>query len=309
MRPTARTSDRITACRVSRAPGGARFAVLGTGRRGFTLVEAMLAVILASIVFGGAIQFYRMGAMSVVKTSDHAQARMEAMKVLEKIREDLDRLVVDDDLANLVVPVKLSDKVPGKEQYRKIEFFALHHRDLDKSSKKMRLIARQMTWTSQKLTAPQTGAVVMRNGEKFAYSGIGSVGPVTDLTFSPLSREEFCEMQISPYHALWVRVYPRGAWDAFNKGLASEANAQARLMHLSHIESQYACMLTLRYSNPPAGVFKNLNMLDDPFVTFNCPIKTIPKELPLDWVRPLGLVEYDKAAPFKDDDADLDTEH
>ncbi|MBI4872764.1 MAG: hypothetical protein HY814_14500 [Candidatus Riflebacteria bacterium] len=270
-------------------------------RAGVTLVEVLLAVALAALVFGTAIQFFRMGNLQVVKVSDHAQARMEAMKVLDALREDLDRVTVDDDIANLVIPLRL------KDNGRTLQFFALHHRELNTSKKTMTLVAREMTWTSHKLTSPQTGAVVMRNGKKFGGEGLGSIGPVSDLVFEPLTRDQACSMQLSPYHAVWVKVFPRGALQIDNKAMAS--HPQVRLLHLTHIESQYACMLTIRNAGPPSGVFKNLEMLDDPFVTFNCPIKTIPNSLPLDWVRPLGLVKFDKGKPYDDKDEDKDEEH
>lgn len=269
-------------------------------RPAFTLVEMLIAVAIGTVVLATAVEFLRVGNKSVATTSDHAIARMEAMKIHEAIREDLDRLVVDDDLMHLAVPVTLKDKGA------KLEFYALHHREVSKSKGELTLVGRPIVWTSE--PAPGGGRTVLRNGKRFAGTGLGAIGPVTDLKFAPLDRKQACELQISPYHALWVKVYPRGAWDRRNQRLASEANVQARLIHMSHIESQYACMLTIKKAGPPAGVFTNLDQLDDPFQTFDCPDKAAPPSIPLDWVRPLGLVRYDKSAPFDDKDADEDVE-
>ncbi len=270
----------------------------GSGRNGFTLVETLIALALGITVLAGTIQFLNVSNRSVVKTSDHVQGRIEASRILDAIQADLERAVVDDDLINLVIPLHFED---GGQRFW---FYAFHHREVDESIQSMTLVARKLIWDT--VPAPGGGFHVRRNGKRFSPAGLTPVGPVSELRFESLTRDQACELQVSPYHAAFVKVYMRGAWDKKNSALASEANVQTRLMHVSHIESQYACMLTIKNSGPPSGVFTNLDKLDDPFTTFNCPIQSIPSSIPLDWVRPLGLVQYDDSRTFDDERLDED---
>lgn len=64
------------------------------GRRGFTLVEGLIAVVLGAVIFGGAMSMLSFGNRAFTKTTEHSAFRAEAMLVIEKVGEDLASLVV-----------------------------------------------------------------------------------------------------------------------------------------------------------------------------------------------------------------------
>jgi hypothetical protein len=259
----------------------------------FTLVEACIAMFLGSMVLGATVYFMRASNMQIVKTSDHAQARMDAIKILNAMGADLDRLVIDDTIRSLVFPVDI------KDEGRALEFWALHHREYSQTTAAMALVARKIVYTAEVL--PRGGRGVMRNGRRLGGEGVGAIGAVSGLRFETISQKRADALGISPFHAFFAKVYARGAWDVNNAALAGEANVQQRLFHLGHIESQYACMLSVKRAGPPAGVFTGLDQLPEPPA-----LSYVGPAIPMDWVRPLGLVRYDTARPFDDETADVD---
>lgn len=262
-------------------------------RRGFSLIEVMISAILVSVFTGAMVYFYQMGNMSVVKVSDHSQARIEAIRLLDLIASDLEKAVVDDDIRNVVFPVSL----PGVGE--QMEFSALHHREYDPATRQLKLVGRKMVYSVEPVGGGQPGLWVLRNGKR-----VPGISPVTKITFEPLDDRRACELAISPFHAINIRIIPRGSWDTRNEGLASEANEQSRLVHLVHIESQYACLLSIKKANPPPGAYPGIERLEDLFGG-RCPQVTNAPSVPLDWVRPPGLVRCEQEM-FDDATANID---
>jgi hypothetical protein len=218
---------------------------------------------------------------------------MEAIRLLDLIAADLEKSMVDDDVRNVVFPITL----PGDGS--RMEFSGLHHREFDPATRQLRLVGRRMTYSTEPVGPGQTGVWVLRNGKR-----IPGVSPVTRITFEPLDDRRACELAISPFHAINIRIIPRGAWDTRNEALASEVNEQTRLVHLVHIESQYACLLSIKKSNPPPGAYPGIERLEDPYGG-RCPQVSNAPSVPLDWVRPPGLVRCDPEV-FDDATANID---
>jgi hypothetical protein len=137
----------------------------------------------------------------------------------------------------------------------------------------------------------------------------GALDPVTDLTFRETDPKRACELGISPFHSIEIRVQPRGQWDVHNRALAGlDANVVARTVHLSDLEAQFACLVSIKRSNPPAAflaVYPDIDRLELPWGG-SCPLIEGAPNMPLDWLRPPGLIEYDDATPFDHATADQD---
>ena len=291
------------------------------GRAGFTLIEVLLAVTLTAIVFGSTMYFFRMGNQSIIKISDHAQARMNAIKILNYIVDDLKRCVVDDSMARLIQPVEIyegnSKSLTGSGD--KIVFYGIHHRRF--APPKMQLVAQRIEYGTEPLPGDPDAFIVTRNGVRLGGAGLGHVDPVSRLRFDAMDIKQACQMRISPYHAITVRVFPRGNMDtkSWTKGAAAglkfgegdstaERNVQQRLCRLSNIESQFACMLSIKNSiknSVPAQLaYPDIALLDAPF-GMNCPEIKQTVSHPMDWVRPPNLVLIDDV-PFNDQTANID---
>lgn len=77
---------------------------LRKGRRGFTLVEGLIAVVLGAIIFGGAMSMLSFGNRAFTKTTEHSAFRAEAMVMIEKVGEDIAALVVSPEGPNPAHP-------------------------------------------------------------------------------------------------------------------------------------------------------------------------------------------------------------
>lgn len=274
-------------------------------RRGaHSLIEMTVVLAIVAILLMGILTFFRTGQKQIVTVSDHAQARMNAIQVSDQVADDLVRCVVADAVTDLVFPVHIEDNG------RTLWFRALHHRKYDAGTREMKLIARKITYASRPVGGNQPGRVVLRNGEPLkALGGIGNLDPVSDLTFKEMDKARACELGISPFHAIEVRVQPRGQWDVHNTSLAQlEANIQKRIVHLADLEAQFACMVSIKRSNPPPAflaVYPDIDQLDLPWGG-SCPLIEGAPNMPMDWLRPPGLIQYDDSTPFDHATADQD---
>lgn len=259
-------------------------------RRGATLLEVLFAIVLMMIVMGGATAFFHSGTRSVVTSTDHAQAREDAMKVLERVGQDLDRLIVSDSPDQVTFPSVLEPLLIAADQPQasKFMFYGFHHREYDRSTREMKLIGMLIEYKVVK--RPDGGVDLLRNDEPINPS------PLSDVRIRSIPEEEAATLNISARHAFKITVHPRGTWNTRNQALA-EHNPQTRLFHLSGIESQYSCLLSLKESGAPYPY---------PILAALPPPPPRPEayaqyglSVPLDWMQPLGLVKLEEA--FFDD--------
>lgn len=266
--------------------------------RGHTLLEVMLAVTVSMIVMVGVVDFFRTGSQSVVKTSDHAAARIEAMQVLEQIGWDLDRLLVGDQIDDPKASVsKPLGKFVDLPQGSSFGFYAFHHREAYRTLKKILLKGH---WVDYRVVKQAGGGVdLLRNDRpvnKF---------PLSDVRLAKLDPVQAREQGLSPEHALTVKIYPRGEWDSGNLNLASEANVQQRTFHLRGVESRYAVLMSLRRVLDAAGQgyppgYEKLALLPTPPAADADPSAGT---VILDWMQPQDLVFLEDRV-FDDESAD-----
>lgn len=273
-------------------------------RRGFTMIEMMLAAAVSSVMFVVTMNFMSVGQKQVVKSSEHADARIEAMKIMEVLEWDLDRLVVGDEIddpnASVIDPFKKS----FNENTTAFGFFAFHHVEYDPADKRMVLVP---GWIDYRVERRQDGWGVdlLRNGKPVNRA------PIADVKIADMDRAEADRLGISPRHCITVKVYPLGVQDWLgNKDISSEANAVKRVFHLKHIESRYACLMSVKRairSNPA-------NAPQDP--RFQKVLSVLPEpparadgyassEVVLAWMQPQLVVKsLFVARPFDDRTAD-----
>jgi len=211
-----------------------------SGRRAFTLIEVMLAVTVSSVVFGVTMAFMNMSQKSMVKTTEHAEARIEAMAVLDIIDWDLERIVVGDEVddpnANVIDPFKKM----FNEATTEFGFFAFHHFEYDPTDQRMVLVPGWVDYRVQP-RADGWGVDLLRNNKPINRA------PLADVKIAELDRAEADKLGISPRHCITVKVYPLGLNDWLkNKDISSEANAVRRVFHLKAIESRYACLMSIK---------------------------------------------------------------
>lgn len=251
-------------------------------RRGLTALELLFASVLSLVVFGVTMAMMHTGTKGVVSVTDHAQAREEAIRILDRIERDLDRIVVGDaydrtTFPNVVEPVLLDDR----PQASKFMFYALHHREFRQAERRMNLIGQVIEY---KVIARDGGGVdLLRNDERVNRD------PLEDVRVELIDPDEAGQLGISPFHAFHVVIYPRGAWDARNEGLKTR-NPQRRLFHLRGIESQYACLLSLKRAGAPYPI---LALLPDPPPRSQLYQQYSLDRVPMDWMRPTGLITLD----------------
>lgn len=261
-----------------------------TGRRAFTMIEIVLAAAVSSIIFVVTMAFMSTSQKQVVKTSEHADARIEAMKIMEVLEWDLDRLVVGDEIddpnASVIDPFKKSFNTSTTE----FGFFAFHHFEYDQTDKRMVLMPGWIDYRVQK-RQDGWGVDLLRNGKPINRA------PIADVKIAEMDRAEADKLGISPRHCITVKIYPLGIQDWLgNKDISSEVNAIKRVFHLKNIESRYACLMSVKraiQSNPANApqdprFQKVLSALPQPSPLVN---SYSSSEVVLSWMQPQLVVK------------------
>lgn len=267
-------------------------------RAAWTLLEVLFVVVLTFIMLGVVFAWFQTGTKSVVTTTDHAQARADAISMLEIIQKDLDRLVIDDmmteeqkvegmDFPSVFTPIKIvnlevadpdSDAPPQSGSFA---FFAFHHRRFYQSQGRMELVGHFIEYQVKKIDGDNNGVDLLRNGEPI------NPAPLEGIGFKTISPEHARKLGISPMHCFQALIYPRRQWD-------QQANKRRRmkpikkLFHLKGVESQYACLLSLKRAGAP---YAGLDKVPEP-PEAGSPLldKYGLYDVPMDWIRPVGLV-------------------
>jgi len=215
-------------------------------RRAYTIIEILLALVLTSIIMMATMSFMRMGQQSVIKTTDHVDARMEAMRILDVLDKDLERLIVGDEIddpdANVLEPFKRK----WDPQQGAFGFYAFHHFEYDPDAKRMMMMGGWIDYSIRKRDKG-IGVDLLRNGIAVNRSALH------DVKIELLTKEDADKLGVMPQHCVTVTIYPLGQWDQSNKNIFSEANAIKRVFHLRAIESRFACLMSIKRaieSNP-----------------------------------------------------------
>lgn len=271
-------------------------------RRGWTLLEVLFVIVLMFIMLGVVFSWFQAGTKSVVTTTDHAQAREDAITVLSVIQKDLDRLVIDDMITSDNVVENFEDfpsvfkpiRIFNAPQAGKFAFFAFHHRRFFKSEARMELVGHFIEYKVVKLPPdangnPQ-GVDLLRNDK------VINPAPLEDVIFQPIDKVKAGQIGLSPFHAFEVEIHPRRQWDQRANQIRKIPPIR-QLFHLKGIESQYACLLSLKRANAPYSGLEQVKELPPESEIFQ---KYNLYDVPMDWIRPVGLISIDPNTLFDD---------
>jgi hypothetical protein len=252
--------------------------------------------------------FMQAGTKSVVTTSDHAQAREDAIKILNVIQRDLDRLVIDDmitkdneiegeEFPSVFNPIRIinlevtdATENDAPPQSGSFGFFAFHHRRFYESEGRMEL-AGQFIEYQVKPAVDEDGNTIEgvdlhRNGKPINPSPLEGIG------FKVLSQEKAQAMGVSQYHAFEALIYPRRQFDQ-KANKIRRMKPIKKLFHLKGVESQYACLLSLKRADAPyVGLDRVPEPNEDPGSLM---AQYGLYDVPMDWIRPVGLVNLGPA--------------
>jgi type II secretory pathway pseudopilin PulG len=306
-------------------------------REGFSLLEVLFAATLLFVMLAGVFTWFQAGTMSVVTTTDHAQARADAIQVLNVIQNDLDRLVIDDmigaglkiedmdagNFPNVYRPMRIIDLEidPNKKDQDvtavptsgSFAFFAFHHRRYYKDEERMELAGHFIEYQVKKIPDDPKHAGVLMGVNLLRNGYIINPAPLLGVGIRFLDKVKAEELGLSPYHSFEVIIWPRRQADVGANKTRRMPPIKKRFQ-LKGVESQYACLLSLKRSNAPPG-YTGLNDIPEPptgemeSVYQNYQLY----EVPMDWLRPNGLVnlglpgEHDKVSftVFKDETVGL----
>jgi prepilin-type N-terminal cleavage/methylation domain-containing protein len=271
----------------------------GTSRReGFTALEVLIAVSLMAVVLMGGLALFRTGSRGLTTTAAHAVIREEALRLLERFGQDLDRLVVGDDFdkgrfPSVVDPVRLVGHGDGQE----LTFYAYHHRRFHLEDRRLVLVGQRVRyWIREREEGP--GVDLYRNDEKLNRI------PLHSAEFRFLDAADAGQLGISPRHAIELILRPLTPGKPDDDRLAKH-NAQSRLFRMRNVESQYACLLTLKEAGAPYPI---LAKVPSPPRRARVYQKYRLDQVPLDWMRPLGLIAIDRGTDYDDATANVHEE-
>ena len=252
-------------------------------RRGFTLLEVLVAAGLSTVVLGTGVLMWLNGSKSFSKATQHSSIREQSLLILEHVGRDLDGLIVSQERNPrtgkfyMVQPFELLDTAEeagpkGKRRVfgRGIRFYVYHRTDMvkvehpedpklrteellgdqaereepaDGSVRMPRLVGRYVEYTTVAAKGRRGGVDLLRNGQKVN---------TTALTEVRFEREDPVHvrdsMGASPNAVLKITVVPRAGID----GELDEATVRSqddvgsrlsRTIHLIGYESQYTALL------------------------------------------------------------------
>jgi hypothetical protein len=250
-----------------------------TSRRGFTLVEGLVAAAVGAVVIGGAMVLYHQGHKAFLATTEHASFREEALLILETIGKDLEGLVVSDQLNPdtniyyMVQPFDCTDPVQqenvdpktGEKQTFSVpsgmKFYKYHHTtsgdgNTADSTRTCQIVGQQIVYKSELIdqAKPERGMNLLRNGKRV------NTMPLSGVLFEPLdpiiaaknlgaSPNAIIQVTIVPNGGVWGKMTPSTIQTLRNSGKVC-----TRVYHLAEYESQYTTMLWCAMVKNQAGI-------------------------------------------------------
>lgn len=229
-------------------------------RRGFTLVEVIIAAGLAAMVIGGAMYLYGQGHRFFHKVTEHATFRSEALIIQEKVAVDLEQLVVNKEVNpgtgnyymiepfQYLEPFTFEDRHPETgvvtplKAGRGLRFYRFHHIDVGADAKPQ-MVAHKIEYTVVANPGPEGGKNLLRNGERVNQL------PLEDAFFHsepPIVVRD--QMRGSPHAIVTLTVVPKGGalgsmeYRVISR-LREEGSIVSRTYHLVGYESFYTAIL------------------------------------------------------------------
>jgi prepilin-type N-terminal cleavage/methylation domain-containing protein len=238
-------------------------------RRAFTLVEAMIALAIGSMVMGAAMILYHQGTKSFYKTTEHAAFREESLLCLEQIARDVEQLMVSEGTKpsgkyEMVEPYELTgasypfmkfdpvtntQKDTGARAYEGIKFIRYHSTETDATGMPV-LVGKMVEYNAKPVNPanPQAGKNLYRNGSTRPLNKI----PLRDIAFVTEPIEVTADQIGAASHAvLTVMIVPAGGtwatWQNMSRDtvdrLKREKGLLARTFHLAGYETFYTLLL------------------------------------------------------------------
>lgn len=241
-------------------------------KKAFTLVEAMVALAVGSLVLGAAALLYKQGVSFFYKTTEHAAFREESLLCMEHIARDLEQLMVSDGQINgngeyhLVKPYELTgaateftrwdpvtktNKPTGTQAYDGIKFMRYHSTETDAQGQPL-LIGRMIEYSVKPVSGnPLDGKNLYRNGDTRPINKI----PLREIAFVRENNKVTADqIGASPHAVLTVMIVPMGgSWvnpggsqnmtqDTVDRLRADKALV-TRTFHLAGYETYYTLIL------------------------------------------------------------------
>lgn len=262
-------------------------------RAGFTALEVLIAASLMAVVLVGGLMVFRTGSKGLTSTAAHAVVREEALRLLEGVGRDMDRLVVGDDFdrgdfPSVIDPVRLEQFEDGQE----LTFFAYHHRRFHTRDRRLQLVGHRVRYRIQ-AREDGPGVDLLRNDVRLNRI------PFHSAEFRFLDAADAGQLGISPRHAVELVLRPLTPGRPGDDRLAKN-HAQSRLFRMRNVESQYACLLTLKEAGAPYPI---LAKVPSPPRRARVYQKYRLDQVPLDWMRPLGLIALERGVDYDDQTA------
>lgn len=290
-------------------------------RKGFTLVEALIAGALAIVVLGGGVLLYMQGNKMFQTTTEHSSAREEALLILERINKDLEALMVSDEIDPdtnkyyMLQPYKLigpqkqagKDKVTGEikefTEYTGIQFYVYHHtqtvNDPTNGFPLPQLVGQMIEYKLEPINGDtKKGFNLMRNGVKVNKIALSAVffrkaDPVYAKGNIGAAPDAVMDVYVIPKGGMWGTMTP----DVLST-LTTTGHALMRTYHLVGYESQFTTLLSLADSKNRYG--EPLDALEQAVVSYASAqgllagVSAKTKDSPLEYRLPGGRVTLQK---------------
>lgn len=234
-------------------------------RKGFTLIETLIAVAVGSVIIGGGMYLYHSGVKSFYRTTEHASLREESLIVMETIARDMEQIMVTpgqmpDGSYHLVKPFILTGapstitkfnpitKVdePYAKANRGITLWRYHHTETGSDGKPL-MVGRKVEYVAEPFSAadPGRGFMLKRNGAPVNHMPLREIAFITEPALVTTD-----QIGASPNGVVTVFVIPAGDRAALLlksrdiiETLMKQRALVSRTFHLQGFESFYTAML------------------------------------------------------------------
>jgi hypothetical protein len=232
--------------------------ILKMNRRGFSMVELVVAGFITALMLGGVFLMNHQGTKSFQVVTEHASFRQEALLCMEYVARDMEELMVSSGPNpilgstswSMTSPFVLSEPVTvdGQELFTRLDFFRYHHTGNtvgEDGDGIPQLVARRITYQCRTSTTKDGHRItdLLRNGQKINHQ------PLALVNFEPVAAVVAAQtIGGAPQAILKINVLPRGGmWgtmkDQSLQQLREKEGLVSRTIHLVGYESQYTSLL------------------------------------------------------------------